>query len=87
MIPINKLLRMERGTMETYLLEPRDNGAFLKKLSTYVSRIHAKVDTRQAIVVFLDNDSMQRMVIVKVLKSGRKMRKRGRIRGGHAAKN
>ena len=82
MINLSELVRMPRGTVQTYLLEPHETESYLlKRLSTYALRARAKIEHRVALVVFLDDDSARRMVICKVIQQGRKLKKRGRKRG------
>lgn len=79
MIVLSQLVRMPKGTVQTYLLEAGETESYLlKKLSTYAFRAEAKVTHRIAMVVFLDDDTVRRMVICKVIKQGKRLKKRGR---------
>lgn len=82
MISLAELVRMPAGATETYLLAPNETEqTLLKKLSTYARRARAKVDHRVALVVFLDNDAVRRMVVCSVIKQGVKRKKRGKKKG------
>lgn len=79
MIPLADLVRMPKGTVQTYLLNSGEESYFLKKLSTYVARAKAKVDHDMWVCIRLRDDTVSRMVVCKVIKPGKKLqRKRDR---------
>lgn len=78
MLELSALVRMPAGTKETYTMYSGELSYFLKKLSTYALRAKAKVDHRVAVVVWDNEDKVTRMVLVKVIKSGKKLKPRGR---------
>lgn len=73
-----KLVRMPKGTTQTFLLQPGEESYFLKKLSTYAFRANAKVAHDMWLAVRLSDDTVQRMVVVKILRPGKKLKRRGR---------
>lgn len=77
MIALSDLVRMEAGTSETYTMYTGELPYFLKKLATYTMRARCKVHTRVATVIWDDSDTVSRMVLIKVIKSGKKL-KRGK---------
>lgn len=77
--PLSDLVRRPTGTTETYVLNAiHEKSYFLKKLSTYALRASAKVDYKAARVVWDDSDIVSHMIVVKVMRSGRKRRRPGR---------
>lgn len=78
MISLSQLVRMPKGTTQTYLLAKDEESYFLKKLSTYALRTNAKVTHDVWMCVRLKDDFVQRMVTVMVLKPGRKIKRQGR---------
>lgn len=78
MIPLAEIVRMPVETKETYTMYAGELSYFLKKLSTYALRAKAKVQHRVATVIWDDSDTVARMVVVKVVRSGKKLKKRGR---------
>lgn len=76
MITLSKLVRCPVGTTETYLLEEGETESYLlKKLSTYARRSGAEVEHRVALVIFLADDTIRRMVVCKVTKAGKKLKR------------
>lgn len=82
MTPLSELIRKPKGTLETYFLEPGTESYFLKKLSTYALRARAKVDYDVWVSLRLRDDTVQRMVVVKIIRPGRRIKKRGRKKNG-----
>ncbi len=78
MTPIAEFIRKPKGTTETYLLPPGEESYFLKKMATYALRAKARVAHDVWLAVRLSDDTVQRMIVVKVLKPGKKLKKRGR---------
>lgn len=78
MIKISELVRMPAGTKETYIMYRGEESYFFKKLSTYANRANAKVVHRAASVVWDGEDTIDRIVVVKVIKSGRRLKRKGR---------
>lgn len=73
-----ELLRMPKGTTETFIVSRDEESYFLKKLHTYALRTKAKVDYIIYVCVSLRDDSVARMIVVKVLKSGEQLKRAGR---------
>lgn len=84
-ISLSKIVRMPAGTTQTYLLAQGDAVKFLKKLSIYTLRSKAIIDHESWVAVRLRDDTVQRMVIVKVINPGIGLKKRGRKK--HAEKD
>lgn len=79
MITLSQLVRMPKGTTETYLLDQLDNESYLlKKLSVYALRAKAKVTHDVWICIRTSDDSVRRMVTCTVAKQGKKLKSRGR---------
>lgn len=78
MIAPSDLVRMPAGTKETYAMYRGEIPYFLKKLSTYALRANAKIHHKIGTVVWDDEDTVSRMVVVKVIRSGKKLKRRGR---------
>lgn len=83
-IALSDIVRLPVGTTETYMMYQGELSYFLKKLSTYALRVNAKIKHRIATVVWDDSDTVVRMVVVKVVKSGVKAKPRGKKK--HAEK-
>lgn len=78
MITLNELVRMPVGSKEMYTMYRGEESYFLKKLATYAFRAGAKVHHKSASVVWDDEDTIDRIVVVKVLKPGKKLKRQGR---------
>lgn len=76
MISLAELVRMPAGTVQTYVVEPAEVPAFLKKLTTYANRAQARVTHDIWLCVRLADDKSARMIICKVIRAGRQKRKR-----------
>lgn len=78
MLTLAELVRMPAGAKELYTMYRGEEQAFLKKLSTYALRAKAKVSHKAASVVWDGEDMIDRIVVVKVIKAGKKLKQRGR---------
>lgn len=76
MLELAELVRMPAGTKETYTMYMGELPYFLKKLSTYAFRAKAKINHRVATVIWDDTDTVSRMVVVKVVRSGKKLKRK-----------
>lgn len=89
MIPLKDFVRMEAGSTYTYILPPGHTlQDFLKRLSTYVARVRAKIAHESYLCINLKDNSVIHMVICKVAKSGVKRRRqpRGAVQTPRSAK-
>lgn len=78
MIPLSNLVRLPKGTVQTYLLDAGDDSYFLKKLSTYATRANAKVEHDFWLCVRRRDNFVQTMVQIKVLRQGKKLKRKKR---------
>lgn len=78
MLTLAELVRMPAGTKEMYTMYRGEESYFLKKLSTYALRANAKVHHKAASLVWDGEDMIDRIVVVKVMRSGRKLKRQGR---------
>ncbi len=78
MIPLSDIVRMPKGTIQTYLLDAGDEPYFLKKLSTYAMRAGAKVEHDIWLCVRLKDHTAQNMVQVSVIRQGKKLKRKKR---------
>ena len=74
----SKLVRMPAGTIETYYVQPEEEYSFLKKLSVYAFRAGAKYDHDSWLCVRLKDHMVRLLVVVKIIKQGEQVKKRGR---------
>lgn len=79
MVPLSELVRMRKGTVQTYLLNVGDESYFQKKLSTYCKRAKAEVAHNIWMCVRIRDHFVQKMVQCTVVKQGKKLK---RQRGG-----
>ena len=78
MIPIADLVRMPKGTVQTYLLDAGDESYFQKKLSTYSTRANAAIEHDIWLCVRLKDHMVQNMVQCTVIKQGKKLKRQKR---------
>ena len=79
MIPLADIVRMPKGTTQTYLLDAGDESYFLKKLSTYAMRAGAKVEHSIWLCVRLKDHLVQNMVQVSVIRQGSKLKRKRKL--------
>lgn len=73
MIGLSEFVRMPKGATQTYLLSSGEESPFLKKLSTYANRANARIEHDMWLCVRIKDDTVQRMVVCKVVKAGNKL--------------
>ena len=78
MIPLADLVRMPKGTMQTYIIDTGDESYFLKKLSTYSTRAKSKTEHDIWLCIRRRDNFVQTMAQVKVIRQGRKLKRQKR---------